>query len=336
MNKNKWNFGHLVYPEALEQDAAYGHYMLFYAYSSPATQYYESFAQDTFTRAAGINIDKSKQAEFNPRLNRSKNRIEESGSLKTQLGYKKTSDAIALYMPPDVKFSYKTDYRNTETAFAGLAASMGIDAANNIPDQSTISDILNQVGGTATDVARSVLSERVLKQGGAYIADLLGGGDTAATVNLIRSKALNPHLEAVFEKVDFRTFNYTFRFTPKNENEVRTVHAIINSFKFHMMPERQVDRYGSFLKFPSEFEIHFMYKGSENTWLPFISHCVLNSVDVDYGGVQFQTFRPIRKPSPSSLEGGNDGEAPPPATIVMTLSFTESEIMTKEKIIRGF
>ena len=97
-----------------------------------------------------------------------------------------------------------------------------------------------------------------------------------------------------------------------------------------MLPERSLDTTGQYLIFPSEFEIHFMYQGSENTWLPFISHSVLNSVDVDYGGAQYQTFRPLQKP------GGDGSEAPPPTTITMTLGFTESEIMTKEKVAEGF
>ena len=98
------------------------------------------------------------------------------------------------------------------------------------------------------------------------------------------------------------------------------VHAIVHTGVTVCLPNTK----------SSEFEVHFMYQGSENTWLPFISHCVLNSVDVDYGGAQYQTFRPMQKP------GGDGSEAPPPTTINMTLSFTESEIMTKEKVVQGF
>ena len=44
---------------------------------------------------------------------------------------------------------------------------------------------------------------------------------------------------------------------------------------------------------PSEFEIHYMYKGVENTYLPFVSNSVLTGVDVAYGaGGQYQTFKP--------------------------------------------
>ena len=143
MENNKYNFGHLVYPESLEQDAGYGHYMLFYAYKSPASTYAENFSSTVFPRSAGVNIDSSKQAQFNPNLFRSADRIAESETLKRSLGYKKTEDAIALYMPADVKFNYKSDYSNTATAFAGQFAETSIETGENLATASSIGDILS-------------------------------------------------------------------------------------------------------------------------------------------------------------------------------------------------
>jgi len=329
MESNKYNFGSLVYPSTLEQDPGLGHYMLFYAYRPKQSSYTQAPPSIRKSQVQLDNIGSSKQNAFNPRLTNI-DPFNNSTSLKKHLSYQKTSDAIALYMPADLKFQYKSNFRNTETSLAGSLAKGGFGAAAAIGAESTFGEVLSVVGKFGGDALKTVVGERILKQGGAKIADLLGAGDAQGVLNLARGKALNPHLEAVFESVDFRTFNYTFRFTPRNEDEVKTVDAIIKTFKFHMLPERSLDTTGQYLIFPSEFEVHFMYQGSENTWLPFISHCVLNSVDVDYGGAQYQTFRPMKKP------GGDGSEAPPPTTIVMTLSFTESEIMTKEKIVQGF
>lgn len=329
MESNKYNFGSLVYPSTLEQDPGLGHYMLFYAYRPKQSSYTQAPPSIRKSQVQLDNIGSSKQNAFNPRLTNI-DPFNNSTSLKKHLSYQKTSDAIALYMPADLKFQYKSNFRNTATEFAGSLAKGGFGAAAAIGAESTFGEVLSEVGKFGGDALKTVVGERILKQGGAKIADLLGAGDAQGVLNLARGKALNPHLEAVFESVDFRTFNYTFRFTPRNEDEVKTVDAIIKTFKFHMLPERSLDTTGQYLIFPSEFEVHFMYQGSENTWLPFISHCVLNSVDVDYGGAQYQTFRPMKKP------GGDGSEAPPPTTIVMTLSFTESEIMTKEKIVQGF
>ena len=330
MESNKYNFGSLVYPYTLEQDPGLGHYILFYAYRPKQSSYTKGAPPGRYKASAELeNIGTSKQNAFNPNLYNA-DPFSNTTSLKKHLSYQKTSDAIALYMPADLKFQYNAKYRPSETAFAGQVAKGGFGAADAISADSSFANVLDTVGQYGGDALKTLVGERILRQGGATIGDLIGGGDTLAVVNLARGKALNPHLEAVFENVDFRNFNYTFRFTPRNEDEVKTVDAIIKTFKFHMLPERSLDTTGQYLIFPSEFEIHFMYQGSENTWLPFVSHCVLNSVDVDYGGPQFQTFRPMKKP------GGDGSEAPPPTTIEMTLSFTESEIMTKEKIAQGY
>jgi len=328
MDSNKYNFGSLVYPSTLEQDPGLGHYMLFYAYR-PKQSSYESASGQFKSQVQLDNVGKSKQNAFNPKLSNI-DPFSNSTSLKKHLSYQKTSDAIALYMPADLKFNYKSNFRNTATEFTGQVGKGVGSAADAIGADSSFGDVLGITSQFGGDALKTIVGEKILRQGGAKIAELLGGGDAGAVLNLARGKALNPHLEAVFESIDFRTFNYTFRFTPRNEDEVRTVDAIIKTFKFHMLPERSLDTTGQYLIFPSEFEIHFMYQGSENTWLPFISHSVLNSVDVDYGGAQYQTFRPLQKP------GGDGSEAPPPTTITMTLSFTESEIMTKEKVAQGF
>ena len=71
-----------------------------------------------------------------------------------------------------------------------------------------------------------------------------------------------------------------------------------------------------------------MYKGVENTWLPFVSNSVLTGVSTTYGpGGQYQTFKP---------KATADGNAPPPTEIEMKLDFMETEALTKEKIMEGY
>ena len=54
----------------------------------------------------------------------------------------------------------------------------------------------------------------------------------------------------------------------------------------------------------------------------------MNKLDVNYGpGGETQFLQPITVPG---------GKAPPPSEINMTLTFRETEIMTKEKIAEGF
>jgi len=329
---NKFSFGSLVYPEVLETDPGLGHYMLFYIYRTKNSkyrgaeggmvktgevEYINGQRQETLTQAKK-GIYSSTRNDFQASTVQRGKR----DSIREQLGFVKTSDAIALYMPPNLEFSYKADYRATETGAAGqFAKQFGV---------SSVKDTLTNLGEAGgTQFLRETIGEKLLKDVPAQIGEFLGGGDITGVIRLSTQKALNPHLEAVFEKVNMREFSYTFRFTPKNEREVETVDKIIKLFKFHMMPEKPIDAaIGRYLTMPSEFEIHYMYKGVENTWLPFVSNSVLTGVSTSYGpGGQYQTFKP---------KATADGSAPPPTEIEMKLDFMETEAMTKEKIMEGY
>ena len=130
-------------------------------------------------------------------------------------------------------------------------------------------------------------------------------------------------IESVFKSVPFREFNFPFTFAPKNEKEKDAVHKILQLFRFHMLPEQQSGANGYF-NVPSEFQITYMYRDNENTYLPRVSRCVLKSCNIDYApeGV-VSTLTP-------------DERGAPPTLINMGLTFGETEIMTKETVAQGF
>ena len=90
-----------------------------------------------------------------------------------------------------------------------------------------------------------------------------------------------------------------------------------------MLPEQSSGANGYF-KVPSEFQITYMYRDNENSYLPRVSRCVLKSCNIDYApeGV-VSTLTP-------------DERGAPPTLINMGLTFGETEIMTKETIAQGF
>jgi len=77
------------------------------------------------------------------------------------------------------------------------------------------------------------------------------------------------------------------------------------------------------MNYPSTFEIKYMYQNAENNYLNKVSECYLRSMDVDYGGGRYKTFR------------GNDVGAPPLETTI-TLNFGEIELITRERAVEGF
>ena len=95
-------------------------------------------------------------------------------------------------------------------------------------------------------------------------------------------KMLNPNLELLFNAPTLRTFNYTYRFTPREEKESDGVRQIIKFFKKQMAPKRQ--KSGKlFLESPNVFKLKYFFKnGREHPFLNKIKICALRSMDVQY------------------------------------------------------
>ena len=75
---------------------------------------------------------------------------------------------------------------------------------------------------------------------------------------------------------------------------------------------------------PSEFEIQYAYLDQANEYLNKISRVVCTKCDVTYGDSdQYSTFKP-------------DPKGASPVTYSMSLTFKETEIMTKSKIVAGY
>ena len=88
---------------------------------------------------------------------------------------------------------------------------------------------------------------------------------------------------------------------------------------------------GFFLIPPSEFDISFMYNGKVNPNLDAISTCVLTNIAVDYTPKGFHAFESI-----GSIDYPEIGKTGMPVGIGLTLSFMETQIITKEYYRNGF
>jgi len=205
-------------------------------------------------------------------------------------------NVITLHISEKPVVSYGVNYANKDLgALAGLllqgSAFESLEAAATNPEvQSRIIAELAKIPS--------------LKSGGGVISDLIELGSRQKT---------NPFREVLFESVDYRTFQFSYRFLPKTESETKKIQSIISTFKENMHPE--ITQQKLFYIYPSEFDIKYFYKNKENKYLHKFARCALTDMVVDYGGDQFVTF--------------NDGA---PVEIGMTLKFQELEQMTSEGI----
>lgn len=149
---------------------------------------------------------------------------------------------------------------------------------------------------------------------------LTGLGPSPKAAALLAGRvATNPFKEVIFEQIEYRTYKFDYTFLPKSLEEFYNVKRIIDLFKFHMHPE--LSDGGLFYVYPSEFNILYYYRGEENKYMNKISTCVLEKMDVKYGGESFSSF---------------DGTQGAPTEISMSLSFKELELLTKERIVKGY
>jgi len=323
MKENPYQYGSVYYPSETA-NLGEGHYIIFDVIMHNSSKFKAaSFSGSKISSNEGL-VGENEVVNSNGSLYVKKagfnvgNRVDgvKGGINQRSPTHSYISDSIILYTPaPSLKFDYSVTYDMPETGLAGLLG-QGI---GNIKDAKGFRETLKQMGTVGAE-ALGVLGRKAIF--GA--ASLVPGMENAeAAYDKSQGQAVNPQMEVVFKSVNFRTFDFPFEFAPKNYKEKDSIHKIINMFKFHMLPEYQGTTKGYF-NVPSEFQITYMYREGRNTYIPRVSRCVLKDMKVDYApeGV-FSTFIP-------------DEQGAAPVLATMNLSFTETEIMTKERVADGF
>ena len=133
-------------------------------------------------------------------------------------------------------------------------------------------------------------------------------------VDMQRGFIKAPQMELAFKGIAKRVFQYTFVMMPKSEEEAEMVKGIVQEFKVHMLPSKTISESVRRLNIPNTFDIEYYYNGSLNQNLHRISECVLESMNVSYGGDRYKAY-----------EGGK------PVVTNLTLNFKELDLITREK-----
>jgi hypothetical protein len=226
----------------------------------------------------------------------------------------RTTDAIALYMPDTLNFTYNQSYSDVSTFDAlgkfGTLAAGAASFLDNINSRGAQPNQTTNLSAFALQLARDT--------------NVFGAGN-AATLGLAAfGVASNPGLELLYTSPSFRSFRFDFMFYPRSQREAKEVMKIIKKLKFHQAPEIASRTGGRFLIPPSEFDIEFFYNGFENPNIPKVSTCVLETIDIDYAPNGFSAYEVPGELGP--VEGGTGM----PTGIRMSLQFKETQIITKE------
>ena len=260
--------------------------------------------EDLLKKLAIVDFDKTKAKADSGTSGR-----KDSSSIQLQNPTtRRISTAIALYMPQQITTSYQAKY--SEDTIGIVAETVG-GAVLSAMSGGGFGGVMGALGAGVEEGIKHFL------QKGAEMA----APGAQAMMAIHQGKVITPKLELMFKGVGRRSFSYEFNFIPKSEKEAIEVEKIVFEFKLQMSAD--FDGGGvqgqRRMTIPSTFDIEYMYKGQGNTHLHKISTCVLEKMDVTYGGDKFVAYA-----------GGR------PQSTKISLSFSEMEIITKKRVEEGY
>lgn len=255
----------LAYPLDMLGGNTLGHYVLFNINRIQGSSY-GSTATQTVSNPIKNPLGNTPQVYTN-----------ESGSISKYAWAKhvRSNESIVLCMPEALTTNYGVGWNASELGLAGMGAQFLARAANDM-SQFKLGDALN----TSKELGRFAATKAI--QSASQAIPFMPSINAHDTLEMFTGTMTNPYVEMIFQGVRNREIPFTFKFTPRNQDEAKMVREILRLFKMHMYPEYKYNKNSSaFYLHPSTFDITFMVQGKRNQWLHRISTCVLSNMFVN-------------------------------------------------------
>ena len=219
--------------------------------------------------------------------------------------YKRTSSCIWIMMPNKVEYMTNAGWEQVNEDLGALGLIAKNLAAGK--DSKTMRDVAAMTGA---EVTRNTLD---------FVQEGLG-------TSMMKS-VQNSFTDQAFKGMQRRSFQFSWQFAPRTEDELNRIDSIISFLRFHAHPSfSSIESTGSYLTFPGQIDIEWYTKDTgkeyvENQWLPRISTCIIQGIDTDYSPSNHFTFF------------NNSGA---PTQIHLTIKVEEIQPLSKIDIARGF
>jgi hypothetical protein len=233
---------------------------------------------------------------------------------------KENGDLIFLPIPSNIQDGNSVSFSDNslDALSAGLANLAGVsidsvtgalrDMSRGDKVDSDIAKIFGDAFGDLGGTAKEMLKKSLLAQA----ANLTGISNVSFQSLLARESGsiLNPNKELLFNGVSLRTFRFSFKLTPRSEDEGKGVKSIIRSLKRNMAPkivgsskgqvvEGKDRRSGQYLKTPNVFELQYMKGRDPHPFLNYFKTCALTDMSVKYTGEN--TYSTYQEGTPVSM-----------------------------------
>ena len=266
-------------------------------------------------------------------------------TLGNKLPVEQIKATFFLPMPANLGTAYNADYQNEDlgllgafiadnagtvidTATAalksvGTAITSAVDGQGSAAIDALISggsSIKKGFGELASNIQKEVGTPQAAKAAVGAVLAGQGGGPAKAILAKERGQAVNPHRVVLFQGVQFREHQFSYRLSPKNADETRMITSMIQGLKFYMLPRFGGEGNGkfvgrAFLDYPQIFQIKF----KNDTHLFKLLPSVLKSINVQYHPMGY----------PAYIRTENDVA---PVEIEIQMTFQEIQMFTKESV----
>jgi hypothetical protein len=139
-------------------------------------------------------------------------------------------------------------------------------------------------------------------------ADISGGIGKIAVENADKlvqhhfKRVANPRKESMFKEPTQRSFSFSWKFAPRNQDDSDNIQQIISLLKYHASPATYGDDHSLF-QYPSEFQPFFLSNAEENPYIGKIARCALTNVKVNYADAGiWSAFNRTNAPTHLSME----------------------------------
>ena len=199
---------------------------------------------------------------------------------------KNIKSTILLPMPSNIQDGNAADYNaNSINNIQGSLVSLGANFINTELNKDTINNILDTIRSAglqsginaqnAQDLLTNVLAS---KAAGLFGANLKFNQLSARQQGTI----LNPNMELLFNGPTLREFVFSFKLSPRNQDESKEIRNIIRTFKKSMAPK--VQRGGLFMETPDIFELRYKQGSKDHSFLNKFKQCFLTNLSANYTG----------------------------------------------------
>ena len=212
---------------------------------------------------------------------------------------------IILQMPSNIQDGNAVDYgeskMNTLIGAAAWAIGSVINKTGDAVNESLsknpegakqsmaeLSGDLKKTLGADSSLMDAAAQFTTAKATSAALGALGGNVSTAQLLARQTGNIFNPNMELLFNGPTLRSFNFSFKMTPRSPSEAEECKNIIRSFKSNMAPKTKntgsIGGTGVFLKTPNVFELRYKKGGREHPFLHKFKQCFLTNISVNYTG----------------------------------------------------